>query len=131
MENLEFKKGKRLNKNGEPVIWSNDRGYYFKGEFISKYKNNAFDIIRDRIEKAGNGDFFKGKEILKDESELLFDRMNKFRISLEKTRIKKKPFYIQQRISGKKRTIDNLKKEIILEKEKLKQLKKEYRAKLK
>jgi len=121
---LIFKKGKQISKVGEnPTEWSDDRGYYFKGELLSRYKSEAFKIIRKRIEEAGNGSFLEGKEILKDEAKLLFNRMEDMNKVIKKTEESKKEYYLKNRIELKEGKVKRLINEIEKTKKELKVLK--------
>ena len=121
---LIFKKGKQISKVGEnPTEWSDDRGYYFKGELLSRYKSEAFKIIRKRIEEAGNGSFLEGKEILKDEAKLLFNRMEDMNKVIKKTEESKKEYYLKNRIELKEGKVKRLINDIEKTKKELKVLK--------
>jgi predicted N-acyltransferase len=82
-------------------------GYYFKGEFLSRYKTEAIKILRNRVETAGSKigdksklDIEKGKEICKDEWQVVHDEYEKATLKNQKTHEKKKPYFakINQRV---------------------------------
>jgi pyruvate/2-oxoacid:ferredoxin oxidoreductase alpha subunit len=68
-------------------------GYYFKGEFLSRYKNEAIQILRDRVEKSANGDWEKAKEFCSDEYKVIHAEWKKGTAKNKKTYEKKKPYY--------------------------------------
>ena len=70
-----------------------ETGYYFKGEFLNRYKTKAIEILRARVEKAGGGDFVKGKNIAKDEWNVIHKEYLKSCDATNKTNMTKKPYY--------------------------------------
>lgn len=87
-------------------------GYYFKGEFLSRYKTEAKQILRKRIENAGDGSLEKGKKILKDEWKVLHQEWLKSCKTIKKTNRKKRAYYKRARIESKKRKIKQLREEL-------------------
>jgi len=75
-----------------------ETGYYFKKEFLSRYKTKAIKILRERVLKAGKGDFDKGKNIARDEWEVIHQEYLKSVEATKKTNITKKPYWAKQRI---------------------------------
>jgi hypothetical protein len=103
-----------------------DRGYFFKGEFLHVYKNEAIDILRKRVEEAGKKESEKlspmnpnyqipfqiGKEILKDEAQIVIQQQEEMNQRTKKTEETKKPYYEQQRVEAKLKKIERLQKEL-------------------
>jgi len=100
-----------------------ETGYYFKKEFLSRYKTKAIEILRKRIEDAGDGDFIKGKDIAVDEWKVINKEYIKSCEKTKKTNQTKKPYWnklkdrtIQRRIirlGEKISDLEDRKKEII------------------
>lgn len=70
-----------------------ETGYYFKKEFLSKYKTKAIEILRKRVKDAGDGDFIKGKDIAVDEWEVINKEYIKSCEAIKKTNQTKKPYW--------------------------------------
>lgn len=103
----------------ESKILGVSAGYYFKGEFLSRYQNEAIKILRGRIEEAGSkvGDssktnWEKGKEILKDEFEVIDTAFRLCTMRIKKTHDKKKPYYAKIHRRVLERKIETLKNRI-------------------
>lgn len=94
-------------------------GYFFKGEFLNRYKSEAIKILRERIEKAGSeiGDksrtnWEKGKEFLPDEAKVIFEEYKKSKRKTEKTHEKKKLYYQEIHKRVLKRSLITLQEKI-------------------
>lgn len=99
-----------------------ERGYYFKGEFLSRYNTEAIAILRKRIEEAGNkvGDMSrtsweKGREVCPDEWKVVHREWKKSTEKNKKTHEKKKPYYekihkrvLERKINTLKHKIDDV-----------------------
>jgi hypothetical protein len=97
MIELEFKRQQRLK--------GIERGYYFKGELLSKLKTEAINILRKKVEEAGQGNWEKGKEILPDDANILNEEWQKSNDRTKKIEEKKKPYYEQMHINSLKHQI--------------------------
>jgi hypothetical protein len=107
MKNLEFRK--------ESKILGVKCGYYFKGEFLSRYKTEAIRMLRERIEHAGSqvGDcsqtnWEKGIKALPDEAKVIFDEYQKAKKKTDSTHNKKKPYYKELHKRGLRRSLITL-----------------------
>jgi hypothetical protein len=101
---LEFRKKSKL----KGVV----EGYYFKGKLLSRYKTEAIDILRKRVEQAGKGDFMKGKELLPDEYSVINQEWLKGEERTKKIHIKKKPYYDRLHINSLKHQLLHLQNKI-------------------
>lgn len=68
-------------------------GYYFKDEFLSRYKSEAIQILRARVERAGNGKFENGKALCPDEWKVIHEEYERSKRATKKTYTKKKPYF--------------------------------------
>lgn len=106
MEKLIFIKGKVISKPKEkPVIWSADRGYYFKGQFLAKLKNHALKEIRQKYFKTYSDE---EKQKYKDEWAVLTYEGDKVRKKIKNTEKKKQGYYLKRRIECLRDKINNL-----------------------
>jgi hypothetical protein len=80
-----------------------ETGYYFKNEFLDRYKTKAIEILRARIKEAGNGDFVAGKEKAPEEWAVIHEEYLKSVEATKKTNHTKKPYWDMLR----KRTLQN------------------------
>jgi len=87
-------------------------GYYFKGELLSRYKTGAIDILRKRVEKAGNGDFVKGSGLMPEEYSVINQEYLKGEERTKKIHIKKKPYYDRLHINSLKHQLLTLQNRI-------------------
>jgi len=98
---LEFKKPKiRL---GETF----STGYYFKGEFLSRYKNEAIAILRKRVVDLPDEERNKT-----DEWKVIHEEYLKTKERTRKIELKKKPYYEKLSKRARKRRIVRLKNKI-------------------
>lgn len=93
-----------------------EKGYYFGDEFLSRYKREALEKLRNRVEEAGKnvGDMSrtvwdKGKEVCPEEWEVIHAEWLKESEKIKKTHEKKKVYYDKMREEGFKRQIATLK----------------------
>lgn len=117
-------------------------GYYFKGEFLSRYKTEAIEILRNRIEKAGKetGDMSrdvwdKGKEVLPDVWEAIHHEWKLGKIKTDKSNIKIQEWRERERIKKIPYQIEIIKQEIKMEqmkmREKMNDIKEFYEGRIK
>lgn len=97
-------------------------GYYFKGELLSRYKTEAIEILRKRIEKAGQGDFLKGKEFLPDEYNVINQEYLKWEERTNKNYNKKKFYYDKLHINCLKHRLLTLQNKIDMQKSRKSQI---------
>lgn len=121
-EKVERKNGTFYNK---PVEWEG-RGYFLRGKFIHRYKNIALEILRKRVEEAGKKlqnnlspmnpnyktPFQLGKDICKDEYEVVNYHYNQQRMTTKKIEEKKQPYYQRINTLSKLKKIEKLKEEL-------------------
>lgn len=135
MAKLIFRKGKVIKTekvirpNGKiynkPIEWKG-RGYFFKGEFLHLYKNEAINILRKRVEEAGRKESDKlsplnpdykipfqiGKEILKDEAQIVIKQQEEINRRTKQTEETKKSYYELLRVEARLKKIEKLQKEL-------------------
>jgi len=94
----------QLSFKKKSVLNNIECGYYFKGELLSRYKTQALQILRERIEKAGSqvGDmsqtnFEKGMKVLPDEYAIVHQHYLESTEKNRKTKEKKKVYYATMR----------------------------------
>jgi predicted N-acyltransferase len=108
-----------------------ETGYYFGDEFLNRYKSKAIEILRNRIIKAGNGDFNSGKDKAKKEWEVVHTEYLKSIEAIKKTNRTKKPYWNKLNQLTIKNKINRLKEKSVYLKERKKDIVKDFDDRIK
>jgi len=89
-----------------------ETGYYFKDEFLNRYKAKAIEILRKRVIEAGNGNFEAGKDKALDEWEVIHDEYLKSVETTKKINQSKKWYWDKLKKRTLQRKINRLNEKI-------------------